>query len=415
MGTQNKKNNNNMIKVNNYINPNNYYSNNNRNIDNNIGSDNYFNSKKNRNIDNNIVPNNIDNNTNNAKMNSKRFISQKKQIPNNNANQAQNNNQIQYQNQDPHVNNQNNQNNNNGNKNLVDLNCRKNRQDMIPKKQIIPTKRGSVDNNKNGGFSTPDGNKNKNIEFKTPDGNDNKGIATNINHKECKCKICNKEIKLLNTEREYCEECFKQDIFNEYLKCIQDEKSIKEIKEHLENNYKLNKNLDIYNTNFENKLYLENIYNSIHHKKCIFSEKENCYNIKLPCNCNLCPHLYEFLKVYIFKRSFKCICFHRYTRRDMMKLWVIFYEKNKDISKKISDYFQERLPKECCICDEKLYGKGYPLEIAKSNFDTQFKLNQESLDGFIKTFNHNICEKCKTHSKKDFKCCICSFIHFKKI
>jgi hypothetical protein len=340
-------------------------------------------------------------------MNSKTYISEKKQIPNNNTKNVQINNQTQHQNQAPHINNQNNQNNNNGNNNLIDLNCRKNKQDMVPKKQIIQTKRESVDNNKNSGFKTPDGNNNKTGGFMTPDGNDNKHITTNVNHIEYECKKCKKEIKLINTEKKYCEKCFKQEIFAEYLIYLQDEntiKELKEIKDYLENKCKLHKYLDIYNTNFENKLYLKNIYNNIKQKKCIFSEEDNCQSFRLPCNCNLCPHLYDFLKKWSFKRRFVCICYRIYGRRDMMKLGVIFYEKNKDISEKITDYFQERLCSFCCLCKQKFVGKPYKLEIVKSNFDTNFKLNQESLDGFIKTFDHLICEKCKTNLKKDFMC-----------
>ena len=412
----------NNVNSNNNINNINYNSNNNANMNNN----NYNNTKgfnNNPNMNNNDpnsqrnnanynFHNNIDNNIN--KLNSHTNINNKNHqkinepFNNNNHQHAYNNNNNNYQNNNNLIN----RNNNNlNNDNLNYANNQKNKGEMDPKRVInSPKKPQKKDNEKkNIGFTTPDGNTNKRIGFATPDGNNNDRQKTMT-----KCKKCQKDIQLINIEKIYCESCSKQHLYNYCLDFIQNNNQdpIITLIDKFNNSKSLNEYLNIYNTNFNHKLDKNVIINNIKGKICIFGESGNKYD-KLPCNCNLCSHLNDYFKQFDFNRRFICKCGVCYSRNDMIKLGVFFKKNNQDIFKKISKYFQERTIQICCICGKSLPNKEhfFTRPLSSSSYII-LNVNENSLNDFINTYRHYICEQCKKkYTKKEFKCQICEINH----
>ena len=228
-----------------------------------------------------------------------------------------------------------------------------------------------------------------------------------------KCKKCLKDIQLINKEKIYCESCSKQNLYNYFLNYIQNNKDpIITFIDKFNNNKNFNDYLNIYNTNFNNKLEKNVIINNIKNKICFFGESGNKY-YKLPCNCNLCSHLNDYFKQFNFNNRFICKCGVCYSRNDMIKLGVFFKKKNQDISKKISKYFQERTTNNCCICGTRLPNTNHFFNRPLSSSSYKIlNVNENSLNDFINTYRHYICGQCKKkYTKKEFKCQICEINH----
>lgn len=213
------------------------------------------------------------------------------------------------------------------------------------------------------------------------------------------------DIQINNKEYPYCKKCFKQNIFN-YI--FNHKQNVKDPIEYFFNKHK--DIIDIYNSNFTQKIDKTIILNHIKNKECIFNE--DCYKekkSKLPCGCFLCSHLNEFFKQFEFERRLICLCSKEYQRYEMFNLGILFFEKNNEkVSKKIINYFQERAKKNCCICNTKF------------NSNNHFKyvkficpeLKEKIAKDFFSSFMHIVCGNCMNiNLSKVFICNICYLEH----
>ena len=185
--------------------------------------------------------------------------------------------------------------------------------------------------------------------------------------------------------------------------------------------YYLDNLVEIYNSNFEEKIDKNKIKNNFENKKCIFREYDSNIQYKLPCGCDLCHHFIEFFKSFSFNCHFICKCSEQYNRPLMLDLGTLFFSKsdinpNQIISKKIIiNYFNYRLSKNCCLKNEDLKedDKQYLKNLIIKDNDRNSNQNQNN---FLSHLNHKICQKCKSITlPNEFYCRICGISHtFKK-
>ena len=269
-------------------------------------------------------------------------------------------------------------------------------------------------------------NDNNNSNHKNNQGSNNinkKNDNINSNHKNIQdipqnsnkiknkinCQKCQKEIQLINSKHPFCEDCFKEHIFNNYMLLLQ--KNIHPLKYYFDE--KKDDLIEIYNINFKNKIDREKFRKRRDEKKCIFYEdcsKES--NFKLPCGCYLCVHMKNFLQKYNFECRFVCQCFYIYKRSEMVKLGVFFF-KTSNISQKIIDYFNNRTKKNCCICGNEITNQK---NVNKAKFhSSDFKklnLDENNLNNFLEKINHFFCsDKCSKEVFREFTCQICTIKH----
>jgi hypothetical protein len=229
------------------------------------------------------------------------------------------------------------------------------------------------------------------------------------------CQQCEREIISANKKSTICASCFKQKIFNLCLNMFQNEKNNNPI-ESLKNNKTFDKFIIEYNTNYKQNLDKNEMIERIKSNECILKEEDSNIEVypKMPCGCILCQHLIEYFKKLIFNRRFICKCNRKYEREDMIKLGVIFCKKMKDISKKITDYFQKRLISNCCFCFEKLSEKDSDnnIKFVQKSYYINSNANEKNLDNFINGLGHYFCNKCSYNKIKSFDCKICNIKHF---
>ena len=376
------------------------------------------NNKSNRNKDNNVAHNNdlanndinIKNKTNIVK--NKYHDNKIRDIQKNNNNEKINEhhekNRLNQVNPKTNPNQQNKANNKN---NLINI-----KDELNPEKKIIKKNKNILDINKNNNR-----NKNDNMASITPQGNIDINSQNNYysntpnsNLYNINCQLCKEKVSLKNKNLPYCQSCLKRRLFMYYINSIQEDRDPYDF---LLKEKNLKERIEINNINFKEKLDFKLIENNIKNRECLFCDKEvNKGKYKLPCkNCNLCEHFtIYFEKDYNFEKSFKCKCRHNYNRIDMIKLGLLYYEKNKEITKKIIDpYFKIRAPKTCCICNlekNEFHPINHTLKVI------EFKghdINEENLNEFINKFKHFCCENCKKNEKYKtaFSCKICLINH----
>ena len=91
----------------------------------------------------------------------------------------------------------------------------------------------------------------------------------------------------------------------------------------------------------------------------------------------------------------------------MLKLGIILNRIGENNNENICviKYFEERLLKNCCICDATLSDKKYMRKIYDVNRD-------ENTNKFLCNLNHYLCGQCmKSNINNNFKCKICCVDH----
>ena len=229
-------------------------------------------------------------------------------------------------------------------------------------------------------------------------------------HKSQSCKNCKDNMKI-NEENPYCKNCFKTELIKQYYDCIQSGK------EPIENiyllinrkKYYLEKLIKIYNESYDDsKFDYQKFLLNYKNNKCIFCSIKN--NIPLPCecvNCHYCSHLNTYFEVCDLKTRFICPGKVQYDRKQMFKLAILLYkfENGKKEIKGIIKYFDRRLTKNCCICNENLTEEKKFLNV----YDSQ---KQEEVNKLLSKIKHYLCEDCfKNKKQKDFNCKICHVEH----
>ena len=248
---------------------------------------------------------------------------------------------------------------------------------------------------------------NNNDNFPNNQGLTNKA---NIMADKEECQSCKKEIHIIKKKYLFCENCLKQYIFNQFINVIK--KGYDPMKYFFEE--KKSDLIEYYNINYENKIYDNKIKNHLEKKECIFFE--DCCgksHLKLPCNCYLCNHMLAFIRNYNFETRLICQCSKSYNRDDMIKLGVLFSNKNNKICQKIVGYFNHRTKSYCCICGETIINKKH-VKSAKFHSSDYKKLNidENELNNFLEIITHYFCETCSSKSiYQEFTCRICSIKH----
>ena len=426
------------------------YINNDKQIKNNIKNNNNSNINKNRNNIGNtdIIKDNCSNNINKENLNSKTMLPKKKSNKNeinyNNITKNLNNN-INNNNKDNIINNNNNDinitiikknkyqnynqstniiiNNPNNLVNQNELNAKtnvaylkannevnkinKNNDNKVMKSNYNRNDLNNLNNQKskdNNQINNGKNNEEFNPKLQIKKNNTNKNNQNEENNVKINniCSICHKNN--IQTKNQMCKKCFKQKLFN-YI--FDHKQNIKDPIEHLFDKRK--DIIEMYNSNFEQKIDKTIIINHIKRKECIFNE--DCYNEKkiiLPCGCNLCSHLIEFFKEFKFAKRFSCLCSKEYKRNEMLKLGILFFDNNNEISQKIINYFENRAKLNCCICN---------MQFNNNNNFISLKficpeLDKKSAKDFLCSFSHIVCEKCrKNNLARIFNCTVCSISH----
>ena len=248
---------------------------------------------------------------------------------------------------------------------------------------------------------------NNNDNFPNNQGLTNKA---NIMADKEECQICKKEILIIKKKYLLCENCLKQSIFNKFINVIK--KGYDPMKYFFEE--KKNDLIEYYNINYENKIDENKIKNHLAKKECIFFE--DCCgksHLKLPCNCYLCYHMLAFIKNYNFETRLICQCSKSYNRDDMIKIGVLFSNKNKKICQKIVGYFNHRTKSYCCICGESIINKKHIKTAKFHSFDYQkLNIDENELNNFLEIIIHYFCEPCSLKSiYQEFTCRICNIKH----
>ena len=308
------------------------------------------------------------------------------------------------------------------------------RNDMIdqfkPPKQILPNKLNKNDDKKLVEYRTPDNNliqnnnNINNINYNNAKNNNysdilNMSNQNTPNNNTIKCERCNKNIILNNQELPFCQECFKYKIYKACMTCYQNTTmTVDSINVFLEFNlkkYNLINLIEIYNKNFEKKLNQDNIVNRLHKRQCIFIEEHsNNKYYELPCGCKLCNYLLQYFNSFQFNTHFICRCSKEYSRIDMIKLGILFLELQKnDIALKVKEYFDKRLKKNCCVCNNVFKEDKERFEIKRiiSQDYNKYNCKEEHLNYFLKVLSHFVCEKCFNDKKERFICNICRIAH----
>ena len=404
--TFNNNNNTSNMNINNYNNPTilnkntNNLKKNNKNKDNNIAHNN--------NLENNDI--NMKNKTNIVK--NKDHDNQMRDVQKNNNNEKLNDEQNKKNQLNPKT-------------NQIQLNKTNNKnnpinqsEDMNPQKVIIKKKnKNNIDNNNNTNINQ---NKNHSKAINIPQGDikQNINIDTNTQNSKIyniKCKLCGNEIALKKKDFQYCELCFKNRLFMYYINSFV---SNKDPLQYLFKEKNLKVDIDNYNINFKNKLNYNTIINNIEKGKCLFSDQEtNEKKYKLPCGCDLCTHFIEYFKNdknphFDFSSRFICKCKNIYSRIQIIKLGLLFYEINDEVTNKIiKNYFHKRSSNNCCFCNKNKN------EVITINYffktDEPDLINEKNINKFINSFTHFCCKNCikKIVPNSEFKCEICHIKH----
>ena len=224
------------------------------------------------------------------------------------------------------------------------------------------------------------------------------------------CENCGAKIKLIE-DNPFCKSCFKYLLVIKYFNCFQNKEDpcsviylrIKDKK------YNLEEVIKLFNNSYEDqKVDYKKILENIKEKKCILCEMKN--TISLPCgcpNCKYCMHLSMYFRTYQFKTSFICLSNKKYSRERMLKLGIILNRIGENNNENICviKYFEERLLKNCCICNATLSDEKYVRKIYDANRD-------ENINKFLCNLNHYLCGQCmKSNINNNFKCKICCVDH----